>query len=225
MVKKWKKYFTKQDESGYEYDFETNKKEYKEIKQLGIAAVVFVLMYCAHSSNTQLGLWVDKGIRHLVNDTIEAEAVVMLAKPYFVKFNEMNVLNRLQSVTTTAMNPLEYMSNPVNGEIAASFQGQGGIEYKVPIGTNVKSITMGQVIAVTENAEHGKMILLSHGENLESYYGFLSEILVKVGDRISQGQVIGKSGNKPKTLEARVYFELREKNLPIDPMVKLKKTL
>ena len=70
-----------------------------------------------------------------------------------------------------------------------------GIDISVPSGTRVKAPASG-TITLTENLYYsGYTVILNHGLNLNSTFLHLSEINVKVGDRINRGNVIGLSGN------------------------------
>ncbi len=70
-----------------------------------------------------------------------------------------------------------------------------GIDISVPSGTRVKAPASG-TITLTENLYYsGYTVILNHGLNLNSTFLHLSEINVKVGDRINRGNLIGLSGN------------------------------
>ena len=93
-----------------------------------------------------------------------------------------------------------------------------GIDYSMPIGTPVKSAFDGVVSAVNINADYGTSIMVDNINGTQAIYGHLSEKRVNVGDQISQGQVIGKSGESGNANGPHLHFEIRDaKNHPVDP--------
>jgi murein DD-endopeptidase MepM/ murein hydrolase activator NlpD len=55
-------------------------------------------------------------------------------------------------------------------------------------------------------------VVIDHGENVSSLYLHLSEVNVSVGDTISQGQIIGKSGNTGWACGAHLHFSFQKTN-------------
>lgn len=76
-----------------------------------------------------------------------------------------------------------------------------GVDFGVPTGSKVKSLSSGVVKGFDNTDAYkgcyawGKWILVEHDNGLSSLYAHLSVISVKVGQRVSTGQVIGYSGN------------------------------
>lgn len=85
-----------------------------------------------------------------------------------------------------------------------------GINYKSDNSFEVMSILSGEVIEVEEKELLGKSITVRHDNELISVYQSLGEVSVKKGDKVSTGQVIGKSGSCDliKESENNLHFEL-----------------
>jgi murein DD-endopeptidase MepM/ murein hydrolase activator NlpD len=58
---------------------------------------------------------------------------------------------------------------------------------------------------------------MEHTENLTSKYAHLSQFHVKEGQQVSQGQMIGLSGDTGKVTGPHLHFELRRNGVLIDP--------
>jgi murein DD-endopeptidase MepM/ murein hydrolase activator NlpD len=69
-----------------------------------------------------------------------------------------------------------------------------GTDYGAPIGTPVQSIGDGRVIYAGWKGEDGRLVKIQHINGYETYYMHLSRILVHVGQRVAQGQTIGRVG-------------------------------
>ncbi|MEW8185563.1 MAG: M23 family metallopeptidase, partial [Candidatus Thiodiazotropha endolucinida] len=64
---------------------------------------------------------------------------------------------------------------------------------------------------------YGEMIEINHGKGYVTRYGHNKEILVEVGDRVKQGQVIAKMGSTGRSTGPHVHFEVVRNGKTIDP--------
>lgn len=94
-----------------------------------------------------------------------------------------------------------------------------GISYQSDYDFDVVAILDGTVVTVKEDQTLGKIVEIKHDNNIISSYQSLSEILVKEGDKITQGTIIGKSGtsNLEKDLGSHLHFELTIDSNTVDP--------
>jgi len=101
-----------------------------------------------------------------------------------------------------------------------------GIDYGCPMGTPILASSDGVVTFIGRLKEgYGNYIIISHPENYATLYAHLSEILVRENQRISIGQVIGKSGSTGNSTGPHLHFELRINGIQIDPKTKLQNVL
>jgi hypothetical protein len=119
---------------------------------------------------------------------------------------------------------------PVEGVINAGYGAKGsdmwgstngthtGMDYNVPVGTPVKAALDGVVSQVDINADYGTSIMIDHPNGMQTIYAHLSGKNVKVGDQVSKGQKIGKSGKSGNASGPHLHFEVRNgKNNPVNP--------
>ena len=94
-----------------------------------------------------------------------------------------------------------------------------GIDYVLEDVFEVVSVLDGKVIEVSEDNTLGKIIVIEHENNITTTYESLSEISVKKGDVIAQGQSIGKSGTNKieKDLGNHLYFQITKDNKVLNP--------
>lgn len=94
-----------------------------------------------------------------------------------------------------------------------------GVDYKSDEIFDVVSILDGTVTKVTENNILGKIVEITHSNNVISVYQSMSEISVNEGDSVLQGQVIGKSGesNISKDIGNHIHFEIIANGKNINP--------
>ena len=102
-----------------------------------------------------------------------------------------------------------------------------GIDFISQNVFDVVSILPGTVADVSDNESLGKTVQIKHDNGYVSVYQSLSEVSVKKGDSISQGQTIGKSGTNEldKEVGNHLHFELYANGQVVDPMLYLDKDL
>lgn len=89
-----------------------------------------------------------------------------------------------------------------------SVEVHNGIDFDIPIGTTVIAQWSGVVSKIYTTENGGKMVEISHGENLKTVYGHLGNIIVSVGDRVNQYDGIGMTGKTGKMAQPHLHFEV-----------------
>ena len=93
----------------------------------------------------------------------------------------------------------------------------GGIDFAINIGEPIYAVFDGVVRVAQVNGGYGNMILIRHYNNLETLYGHLSKIKVKVGQIVKAGDIIGYSGNTGFSTGPHLHFECRCLYQTFDP--------
>ncbi len=93
-----------------------------------------------------------------------------------------------------------------------------GLLLEVPPRSPVYAAAAGLVKRIEPDLYGGYIMVLAHGEEMETDYAYLQEVLVKVGERVEQGQAIARAGSAGAQGGAILYFELREGGRPVDPV-------
>ena len=92
-----------------------------------------------------------------------------------------------------------------------------GIDIGVPSGTSIKAASGGTVTFSGWKGSLGQLVVISHGNGIQTYYGHCSKLLVSAGQQISQGQVIAKAGSTGRSTGPHVHFEIRINGSSINP--------
>jgi murein DD-endopeptidase MepM/ murein hydrolase activator NlpD len=93
-----------------------------------------------------------------------------------------------------------------------------GIDLAVPENTKVFSCGSGKVIEATYNRTNGNYVIIDHENGYKSYYGHLSSELVKYGDHVIKGQIIGLSGNTGMSTGPHIHYQLSFEGKTLDPL-------
>lgn len=121
---------------------------------------------------------------------------------------------------------------PVNGRISSIFglrrffndqerRPHSGLDIAAAEGTPIKATASGTVIDAGDFFFSGNMIYLDHGQGIISLYAHLSEIAVKPGDVINQGDIIGKVGQTGRVTGPHLHFAVYSNQTLIDPIFML----
>jgi len=101
-----------------------------------------------------------------------------------------------------------------------TYMQNSGIDYSSDTPFDVVSILEGTVIDVKNDNVLGTVVEIRHTNELISVYQSLSEVTVKVDDKVVQGQIIGKSGksNLNVDVENNLHFELYYMGEIVNPL-------
>jgi murein DD-endopeptidase MepM/ murein hydrolase activator NlpD len=97
-----------------------------------------------------------------------------------------------------------------------------GIDFRSPVGKKVPATAAGVVTHAGWDGGYGKMVEIDHGNGYATRYGHLSEVDVKVGEKVKLGQIIGKSGSTGRSTGPHLHYEIRHDGRPINPVAFLK---
>lgn len=92
-----------------------------------------------------------------------------------------------------------------------------GVDIAMPVGRDVPAARSGQVTFAGEQGGYGLTVIVNHGDGVSTRYAHLSEIKVKAGDSVGDGQSIARSGATGRVTGAHLHFEVLDNGQPIDP--------
>lgn len=105
-----------------------------------------------------------------------------------------------------------------------TFTFQKGIEIKSPLGMKIKSIFNGKVIYADWFKGYGNMIIINHGEHYYSVYAHAEKLYKQVGDIVEKNETVALVGDTNALNGSCLYFEIRHKGKPQDPLRWLEKS-
>ena len=94
-----------------------------------------------------------------------------------------------------------------------------GIDIACPYGSTIYAADSGTVISAEGgwNGGYGIMIVIDHGNGLQTLYGHLSKLFVKIGEEVTKGQAIAAEGSTGKSTGPHVHFEVRSGGVRQNP--------
>lgn len=113
---------------------------------------------------------------------------------------------------------------PVSGKLAHKFgspRTEGtwdGVLIDAGEGMEIKAVTGGKVVYAEWLRSYGLLIIIDHGQGYMTLYAFNQSLYKHTGDIVKAGDVIASVGQSGGRSQAGLYFGIRKKGEPIDPL-------
>ena len=87
------------------------------------------------------------------------------------------------------------------------------------MGTPVAAAAPGRVeVAGTTYGGYGNLVVVAHTNGVETYYAHLSRILVRAGQAVTTGSLVGLVGSTGESTGPHLHFEVRVRGAAVDPL-------
>ena len=95
----------------------------------------------------------------------------------------------------------------------------GGLDLVAPVGVEVRATADGRVESVDRAQKlQGTRIVIDHGNGYETVYAHLSDLLVRRGQKVRRGDVIGRTGNSGTSFAPHLHYEVILNGAQLDPL-------
>ena len=147
---------------------------------------------------------------------------------------ENNAIGEARAINSDLIFFKEKFIMPVEGIISGVYGSQRilngkprwphyGIDIAAKLGTMIKSSGAGIVTMAEDDLYYtGGTIIMDHGHGISTIYSHLENILVSVGDKINQGDIIGTVGSTGRSTGPHLDFRINWFQTRLDPMSVLK---
>ena len=92
-----------------------------------------------------------------------------------------------------------------------------GLDIAVDRESTVTATGDGVIVTAGEKGAYGRLVVIDHGNGLETLYGHLAKIVVKEGQKVCRGQQIGFVGSSGRSTGPHLHYEVRVDGTPRDP--------
>lgn len=92
-----------------------------------------------------------------------------------------------------------------------------GMDIAAPNGTDIKAAADGTVTYAGWMGGYGNLIIISHGNGIQTYYGHCSKLYVSNGKEVKAGDVIAAVGSTGNSTGNHLHFEIRKNGSQINP--------
>ncbi len=94
-----------------------------------------------------------------------------------------------------------------------------GIDISAPRGNKVVATADGLAVFAQSQVGYGRLVVIQHKFGLSTRYGHLSQVAVKVGQRVRKGDIIGYVGSTGRATGPHLHYEVRLNGQPMNPLL------
>lgn len=138
---------------------------------------------------------------------------------------------KTKSVTTMAtaaptgnLNGLA-LAIPVNGTVSSRFGSRGssrssshtGVDVCTSSGTGIRPVATGTVVYAGYKGSYGNLVIIDHGNGVQSYYAHCSALYVGAGQQVAPGSIIAAVGSTGNSTGPHLHLEIRIGGVPVNP--------
>lgn len=142
-----------------------------------------------------------------------------------IKYSTTGSVNTTLTTSKSKANIGISLTKPISGTITSRF-GAGssirrsshtGLDIAASKGTPIAASASGTVTFSGYKGSYGNMIVISHGNGVQTYYGHCSKLYVSAGTQVSQGQTIGTVGSTGNSTGPHLHLEVRVNGVAYNP--------
>jgi murein DD-endopeptidase MepM/ murein hydrolase activator NlpD len=93
-----------------------------------------------------------------------------------------------------------------------------GVDYAAPVGAPVVAVSNGLVTRAGLSGDAGRLVAVRHASGYESLYLHLSSVAVRVGQRVGQGELVGRVGSSGLSTGPHLDYRLRKNGVYVNPL-------
>ena len=153
---------------------------------------------------------------------------IEVAKAVVSEAVEKNIQEKAEQERINALpdvNGIKLAFKPVSGTITSRYgvssrirvSTHTGLDIGAPTGTPIQVVAGGTVTCASWQGAYGYMVKVDHGNNVETWYAHTSKMYVKVGQKVSAGDVIAAVGSTGNSTGAHLHLEIRVNGVHVNP--------
>lgn len=169
---------------------------------------------------------VDISVQELYTQNLETLETMEVASAVSTMEQELDVKVEFEQQKKAAtLDGVYFSTKPVSGNITSRFGANEsirdhthmGMDIAAPAGTPILASADGTVTFAGWNGGYGNLIIISHGNGIQTYYGHCSKLYASVGDTVKSGDKIAAVGTTGYSTGNHLHFEIRKNGSQINP--------
>lgn len=123
------------------------------------------------------------------------------------------------------INGIKIATKPISGTITSRYGESSrlrksthtGLDISATTGTDIKAVASGTVTCAKYSGSYGNLVKIDHGNGVETWYGHISKMYVKVGQEVKAGDVIAAVGSTGNSTGPHLHLEIRINGTHVNP--------
>ena len=135
------------------------------------------------------------------------------------------VINEQAKIKAATLDGVYFSVKPVSGNITSRYgtvesvrdHTHAGLDIAAPYGTTIVAAADGEITYSGWMSGYGNLIIIDHGNGIQTYYGHCSKLYAKVGDEVKAGNTIAAVGSTGNSTGNHLHFEIRKNGTTLNP--------
>ena len=135
------------------------------------------------------------------------------------------VINEQAKIKAATLDGVYFSVKPVSGNITSRYGAvesvrdhtHAGLDIAAPYGTTIVAAADGEITYSGWMSGYGNLIIIDHGNGIQTYYGHCSKLYAKVGDEVKAGNTIAAVGSTGNSTGNHLHFEIRKNGTTLNP--------
>lgn len=158
--------------------------------------------------------------REVTKNAVEVASAINSAETKVTEVAKEN-----QRIKDATFNGVYFAVKPISGTITSRFGANEsirdhthkGMDIAAPNGTPIKAAADGTITYSGWMNGYGNLIIISHGNGVQTYYGHCSKLYLSEGKKVKAGDVIAAVGSTGNSTGNHLHFEIRKNGSQINP--------
>ena len=211
------------EEKAYVGTFEDAEKVVNDLKAKDSSNMETVAIVEKYETEMKDLITADEAVSKLY---IEKPKVITVAKKSSsTKYAATGSVNTKGTTSSAKANIGISLIKPISGVITSRFGASSsirrsshtGLDISAPSGTAIKAAAGGTVTFSGYKGSYGNMLVISHGNGVQTYYAHCSKLYVGTGTQVSQGQTIAAVGSTGNSTGPHLHLEVRINGVAYNP--------
>ena len=168
----------------------------------------------------EIQISVDEIYTKNIEQTVEVASAIETAR---VEVQEAAI--EVQKIKSATLDGVYFAVRPVSGTITSRFGANEsirdhthkGMDIAAPYGTKIVAAAKGKITHSGWMGGYGNLIIITHENGIQTYYGHCSKLYAKVGDEVEAGERIAAVGSTGFSTGNHLHFEIRKNGSQINP--------
>ena len=156
---------------------------------------------------------------------VKAPKVVVASNKTTVNKTSSGKVNTATNISSSKVSLGIALSKPVSGIISSRFGARSsirssahtGLDIATSTGTSITAAASGTVTFSGWKGSYGYLLVITHSNGVQTYYGHCSKLYVSAGQTVSQGQTIAAVGSTGNSTGPHLHFEIRVNGIAYNP--------
>ena len=211
-----------QEEKAYVATFEEAEQIVNELKEKNSSNLERISIIEKYEQNKGELITKEDAIAKLY---IEPAKVITVAKNGTKKYGATGSVNTSLNTSSGKANIGISLIRPISGTISSRFGASSnirrsshtGLDIAASRGTPIAAAASGTVTFSGYKGSYGNMIVITHENGIQTYYGHCDKLYVSAGTKVSQGQTIAAVGSTGKSTGPHLHLEVRVNGVAYNP--------